>query len=273
MGASAHKGEPVHVEVADGSIVGLARGSGTPVVLVHGTSPAIWGDLPALLATDHRVVTYDRRSFGASRGAAPRDLATHAADAATLVRTFGVPATLVGWSIGGVVAMEVAATEPELVNGMVLLEPPLHAKRHPRPAMLAAIVGAMMLGWIGRPEAGARRFLRWALGRRDGSTDFDGMPEEWHVRLAAGDGRAVVRELAAGTGEHLDGQRLSRIRSPVRVLHGDESQPVFAHAARRAVRAIQGASLIEVPRAGHLIQLDAPGLVAESVAAVCGRGA
>ncbi|MDP9293805.1 MAG: alpha/beta hydrolase [Actinomycetota bacterium] len=246
---------------------GSASGSGPLVLLIHGTAPAIWGDLPALLSESHRVITYDRRSFGSSPGAAPRELTTHAADAVTLLRRCGGPATLVGWSIGAVIAIEVAAEHPELVDGMVLLEPPLHAKRHPRAAMVSAIAGATLLGKLGRPEAGARRFLRWALGRRDGSTDLDTMPAEWHARLAAGDGAAVVRELAAGTGEHLDAQRLSRINAPTRVLRGDNSQTVFADAARRAADAIPGAALIDVAGSGHAIQLDAPRLVVDSIAA------
>ena len=150
----------------------------------------------------------------------------------------------------------------------MLLEPPLHAKRRPRPAMVSAIAGATLLGRLGRPEAGARRFLRWALGRREGTTDLDAMPAEWHARLAASDGSAVVRELAAGTGEHLHTQSLARIDTPVRVLRGDDSQPAFADAARRTADAITGATLIDVAGSGHVIQLEAPRLVADSVTAV-----
>ncbi len=259
------RGDALRIAVAGGALEGLARGSGTPVVLIHGTAPAVWGELPALLSRRHRVITYDRRSFGNSHGDAPRDLTTHAVDVASLVRECGAPATLVGWSIGGVIAIEVAAQHPDLVAGMVLLEPPLHAKRHPRPAMVAAILGATVLGGLGRPETGARTFLRWALGRRDGTSDLETMPADWHQRLAAGDGRAVVRELKAGTGEHLDAQRLRRIQTPVRILRGDLSQPAFADAGQRAADAIPGATLIDVPNSGHAIHLDAPELVAETV--------
>ena len=254
------------VPVDGGTLTVTATGAGPPVLLIHGTAPAIWGELPALLATAHRVLTYDRRSFGAARDLRAGDLGAHATDAAAVIRACGPPATVVGWSIGGVVALELAASHPDLVAGLVLLEPPLHAKRHPRLRMVLAIVGATVLGKVGRPEAGAKRFLRWALSRRDGTSDLKRMPSEWVGRLAAGDGAAIVRELAAGTGEHLDAGALRRIDAPVHVLRGDRSQAVFADAARRVARGIDNAVLVDVAGSGHAVQLDAPHRVAEYVA-------
>ena len=228
----------------------------------------MWGGLPGLLAGERRVISYDRRSFGANRHLPASDLSAHAADAAAVIRAVVAPATVVGWSMGGVIALELAACHPELLSGLVLLEPPLHAKRHPRPRMLSALIGAMLLGKLGRPDAGARRFLRWALGRTEGAEDFDGMPAAWHRQLAAGDGAAVVRELAAGTGEHLDDQLLGRIVAPTHVIHGDRSEPVFAAAAIRVAKAIPAATLSRATRSGHALQLDAPALITTCVGAL-----
>lgn len=260
--------QDLQIEVPGGTLAATAQGDGQPVVLIHGTAPAIWGDVPGLLAGSHQVIAYDRRSFGAARDLAARDLTAHAVDAAAVLRACAPPATVVAWSIGAVIALEVAAMHPELVEAMVLLEPPLHAKRHPRPRMLSAIAGATLLGKVGREAAGGRRFLRWALGHRDGGSDLERMPQEWHDRLASGDARAVVRELAAGTGEHLDADRLHRIDMPVRVLRGDRSQLVFADAAQRAVDCVTGAVLVDVTASGHAIQLDAPGAVVDAVVAL-----
>ena len=260
--------ESAKVSVAGGHLTATVSGGGEPVVLIHGTAPPLWCDLPDSLARDHRVIAYDRRSFGSARDMQARSLTEHATDAAAVIGQCGVGAVIVGWSIGAVIALEVAATAPELVAGLVLLEPALHLKRHPRPRMISAIVGATVLGRIGRPEAGARRFLRWALGRRDGGDDLDRMPREWHARLAAGDGAAVVGELAAGTGEHLDAALLRRIEVPVQVLRGDRSQPVFAAAAARAAGAVREATLLDVAGSGHAVQVDAPQRVADGVSAL-----
>ena len=57
-------------------------GSGPGVLLVHGTAANLWGDLPEMLTSDHRVVTYDRRSFGRSTNAPLANLRRHTQDAA-----------------------------------------------------------------------------------------------------------------------------------------------------------------------------------------------
>jgi pimeloyl-ACP methyl ester carboxylesterase len=114
----------------------------------------------------------------------------------------------------------------------------------------------------------ARRFLRWALGRRDGGDDLDRMPREWHARIAGADGAAIVGELAAGTGEHLDAALLRRIDVPTQVLRGDRSQPAFAAAAGRVAGTVRGAVLVDVIRSGHAVQLDAAQRVADGVTAL-----
>jgi pimeloyl-ACP methyl ester carboxylesterase len=259
--------EQIAVDVPGGALEVNVQGDGALVLLIHGTAPAAWGELPARLSAGRRVAAYDRRSFGAARSLAADGLSLHASDAGAVIAALGGPAVVVGWSMGGVIALELAARHPELVAGMVLIEPPLQLKRHPRPGMLAAIAAATILGKLGRGEAGAQRFLRWALGRRDGSSDLAAMPPAWHARLAAGDGAAVVRELAAGTGEHLDRALLAGITAPVRILRGDRSRPAFATSSDRAAHAARG-TLIDVPGAGHAIQLDAPDAVTAAIEAL-----
>jgi len=81
------------------------HGSGTPVILIHGypLSGRAWDkQLPVLLAAGHRVITYDRRGFGASsQPATGYDWDTFAADLATLIDTLSLDhVTLVGHSMG-----------------------------------------------------------------------------------------------------------------------------------------------------------------------------
>ena len=82
------------------------RGSGKPVILIHGwpLSGGAWERQSAmLLAAGFRVITYDRRGFG--RSSAPEagyDYDTLAGDTAKIIDTLGIrDATLVGFSMGG----------------------------------------------------------------------------------------------------------------------------------------------------------------------------
>src|SRR5512133_2197052 len=82
------------------------HGTGTPVVLIHGhpLSGRAWDrQVPALLAANQRVITYDRRGFGnSSQPATGYDYDTFAADLHTLVTQLQLRnVTLAGFSMGG----------------------------------------------------------------------------------------------------------------------------------------------------------------------------
>ena len=250
------------------------RGAGPPLLLIHGTAARLWGAVPDELAGSARSIDYDRRSFGASVHPPVTDLTRHREDAAALLDALGaVPAVIVGWSIGGVVALDLALAHPDRVRALVLIEPPLHAKRHPSLPMVRAILTAQALGRIGRPASGATAFLRWASGRRDGTDDLDRVSPAWRAAMLA-NAAAIVGELRAGTGEHLKRDRLAGLRVPVTILAGSESDPVFAACARRLADTVPGATVTTIPGSGHVMQQDRPdAIVAAARAAHTGETA
>jgi pimeloyl-ACP methyl ester carboxylesterase len=240
------------------------QGAGTPVVLIHGTAASTWGDLPDRLA-GYRVVAYDRRGFGASGGEPGISLSDHATDAAELLTALdAAPAIVVGWSIGGVIALELTAARPELVSGLVIVEAPLHAKRHPRPRMVAAIVAAQLLGRAGRPQPGARRFLDWACRNVAAGRGLDCVPEGARAAMLD-NGAAIVAELGGGTGEHLGAAALAAIEAPIVWLVGGDSDPAFGAAARRAAAALPSAEFRTVPGSAHAMQFDRPDAIVDAI--------
>jgi pimeloyl-[acyl-carrier protein] methyl ester esterase len=105
---------PLHVEAA---------GDGPPVVLLHGWAlhSGIWGGLPASLARRHRVHAVDLPGHGLSPPVAPF---TAAAIVTLLERTFAGerdPLTVVGWSLGGQLALAWARARPERIASLVLV--------------------------------------------------------------------------------------------------------------------------------------------------------
>src|SRR5205814_7087933 len=82
------------------------HGSGSPVVLIHGypLSGASWEkQVPVLLSSGHRVITYDRRGFGkSSQPTTGYDYDTFAEDLRTLIAHLELrDFALVGFSMGG----------------------------------------------------------------------------------------------------------------------------------------------------------------------------
>lgn len=241
------------------------EGSGPPILLIHGTAAAIWGPLPRHLAERWTVISYDRRGFGAAPGPTGTGLPEHVDDAAAILeRHGGGPAVVVGWSIGGVIALELALRRPELVRGLVLLEPPLHAKRHPRPRMIAAIAGAQILRRTRGETRGARRFLNWALRATSGPSGLARLPQADRDAALANAG-AIVRELDHGTGEHLELTQLARVSLPIELLAGELSDGAFAAAAERIATHLPGAHLTRIAGSAHIPQLDAPDAVVAAV--------
>jgi non-heme chloroperoxidase len=117
------------------------RGSGAPVVLVHGY--ALNGDSrekqeAALLAAGHRVITYDRRGFGASsRSSTGYDFDTLAGDLHVLLSRLDLRGVvLAGFAMGtGEVARYLAIHGPGWVTAAVLVAPllPFLLKTHDNP--------------------------------------------------------------------------------------------------------------------------------------------
>src|SRR5215213_5360474 len=94
------------------------RGQGDPVLLVHGlgSSTEDWEAQVDALAHEFTVITYDVRGHGrTAKPATSYSVAQFAADAAALVCALGLgPVHVVGLSMGGMIAFQLAADHPDL---------------------------------------------------------------------------------------------------------------------------------------------------------------
>jgi pimeloyl-ACP methyl ester carboxylesterase len=222
------------------------------VLLVHGTAPDFFDQLDQALRVDHRVVRVSRRGFPGSERDPVRTLPPHTDDLAQIIKGGGAPTTVVGWSVGGIIALELALRHPELVNALVLIEPPWLAKSHPSLGLLGGVVGGKVRGAFGNPEAGGERFLRWALGVRTGGSELDSLSPERRA-LVRQAGKAILAELDGGTGEHLTRVLTGPLPIPVRLLCGDRSPREFETAAHRLAAILQVKPEL-VAGASHLLQ-------------------
>ena len=101
-------------------------GDGPPVLLICGTGqPAdLWfAQVTDLAAAGHTVITFDNRGCGRSEAPpAPYSVAGMAADTAALIEHLGLgPCDVIGYSLGGYIAQELAVTRADLVRRLVLL--------------------------------------------------------------------------------------------------------------------------------------------------------
>jgi pimeloyl-[acyl-carrier protein] methyl ester esterase len=96
------------------------RGSGPDWALIHGWGlhGGVWTETAEALAGDRRVMTLDLPGHGASRGPVPTTLGGAAAEVAGALPE---RATLVGWSLGGLVALRLALDFPDRVAALKLV--------------------------------------------------------------------------------------------------------------------------------------------------------
>lgn len=104
----------LHVEVT---------GEGPPLVLLHGFAMhgGLFAPIVPALARAHRVHVVDLPGHGHAPAAFPFTLATLVDAVADYVNSLRAPATVLGWSLGGLVAQRLAHARPALVDALVLV--------------------------------------------------------------------------------------------------------------------------------------------------------
>lgn len=255
----------------DGSVLTYElQGDGDPVLLIHGAlgQIEIWAEAAEALASTHLVLAYDRRGHGRSPNATP-NRRRHAEDAAALIReVVGVPATVVGHSSGGSIALETALLHPSSVRSLILIEPPWHWLRPPSAEFLGLLAKARYACLRGRNREAAEMFLRWVFQRRSGGTAWDAAPQDLKDLLLANAKAFDIEARPHRYDQMLDdvsAKAVAECAVPVTFLLGDDSHPIFHRAHRSLATALPRARTIRVPKASHLLPWEAPEAVVEAV--------
>jgi 3-oxoadipate enol-lactonase len=113
------------VRIGDISVYYETTGGGPPLVFIHGlgSSTKDWERQVPFFAQQYHVVTFDCRGHGQSDK--PRghySIGMFAEDTAGLIKTLGIaPVHVVGLSMGGMIALQLAVDEPALLRTMIIV--------------------------------------------------------------------------------------------------------------------------------------------------------
>lgn len=227
------------------------------MLLIHGTGATadFWDPAAERLAERCHVVTYDRRGTGRAGHRPTGHHDVHAEDAAAIIRRLGVGGvTVVGWSMGGIVALCLAHRHPELVRRLVLQEPPLYARHDFGLDVLRGIVPVIALSTLGMKARAAERFNRWTYGA--GGTSYDEWPASWKAATRA-NARTICAEIDIGTGEHvLAPAQVRAIEHPVLGLLGERSLPYYRRAMDRLGALLPQLRVETLPGGNHAMHVD-----------------
>ena len=237
-------------------------GEGPPVVLVHEgiADSRMWEPQWRSFPPVHRTVRYDMRGFGDS----PISPGTfsHARDLFGLLERLALgPAALVGVSLGGRVALEVAIARPELVSALVLVGAglPGHDWTEETQAGWAEEEAALERGDL---DAAVEVNLRmWVDGPGRGAEEVD--PS---VRERVGEMQRRAFELQLPVGDDAEEEllvpdlatRVNEISVPTLIVVGDEDRPDMHAIADRLAASIPHARRTTIPATAHVPSLERP---------------
>ena len=276
---------PVHwVDFGGPSGASVADDAHTPVVLVHGLggSHLNWVLFGPLLRRHGRVYAVDLAGFGLTPGGERESTVTANV---TLLTSFlrdvvREPAILVGNSMGGMVALLLTATHPDLVHRLVLLDPSIPTRRRDTDRQVAATflvygiprVGEAFVRRIGQRSDRQRVMdttnLCFADPTRADPEVLDAAVEllayrRQHVPDAQpgylGAARSILRVLQRG---RRYAALLRTLDVPVLLVHGEGDRLVPVAAARAAAAENPGWTTRILPDLGHAPMLEKPELVA-----------
>lgn len=232
------------------------EGEGLPVVLLHGFpfSSRMWNRQVAALAPSHRMITPDFRGFGDS-GGAPSSAEQLADDLQALVEHLELPRfVLGGFSMGGYVAFRYLAKHADRVHAVMLLDTRAEADA---------------------PEAKQRRYTAIDRIKSEGP---DGFLNDFATLVLSPKTLERRPEIATQVRQLMEADRvasltgglqaiaerpdsaplLSKISQPTLIVVGEDDKATPVDSARKMLEAIPGSTLVIIPGAGHVSNLEQP---------------
>jgi 3-oxoadipate enol-lactonase len=243
---------------SEGSTPLVSKGSGSPVLFLHGypLHRAMWAAQLGGLSDRHRIALLDLPGYGTAANQAVPDTLSGFANAvrSTVERELGGTATIVGHSFGGYVALQLYREHPEVFDRLILVSTRAGADS---------------------PEA---RDKRYATARRLGDSNEHLNVDEtakslvaeatWTARgpvvevvraiVASASNPTVIRTLVAIADRVDQTPILPNIRVPTLVIWGAGDGLIPPAQTQVLAKAIPGAKGVEIPNAGHLSPLEEP---------------
>jgi pimeloyl-ACP methyl ester carboxylesterase len=258
-------------------------GDGEPVLLIHG---AFVADAMRPLAEQldgYRVIRYHRRGYGESGGGVGPDVATHAADARALLEHLdATPAHIIGHSYGGSTALALAASAPDAVRSLVLLEAATPGQIPSAEVIGGALGQVVAPAMEGKLDEAVDRFLHMVLGR-DWRKQTEEILSAAAVEQALADGDdAIVGDLGSLAAFAITGEDAARITCPALIVLGGSTDEtvrtglremgietpdvdVFGEMTAVQLTWLPQADVVTLAGINHSLQMQDPSKVADAI--------
>jgi Predicted hydrolases or acyltransferases (alpha/beta hydrolase superfamily) len=233
--------------------VAVDEGAGQPVILLHGiaSSSATFDLVVPLLRDNHRVISLDLLGFGKSPSPATASytLEEHVASVDRTIRSLKLTGriTLVGHSLGSLIAARYAAQNPALFSHLILVSPPVY------------LPGNTVLDPLERFQMEAYRMLQNYMRTNRVFTEAAAraasllVPMKGGLEVTQKNWRAVSMSLENCIETQTAVTDLAQVRIPVDAIWGTRD-PFMAPAGLRIIERMRGVASTKVDGADHVIR-------------------
>jgi pimeloyl-ACP methyl ester carboxylesterase len=230
----------------------MRRGSGKPLVLVHGypLDHTIWNEVSPLLENDFDLILPDLRGFGQSEVVESQyKISDMAADIVGLLDQLGIQQTAItGHSMGGYVALAFARAYPDRMLGLGLVASQAPADSLERQQGRYAAAAEIMKTGVApvaegmspklTPDERVQAFVRALIAEQQSA----GLAGALKAMAERGDSTSI----------------LSSFQFPVALVHGEADELIPIQRAQEIKAAISHATLMELSGVGHMPMLEKP---------------
>ena len=246
--------------VNGGTLAYEVSGGGHPVAFLHGHTldRRLWDPIAAYLSLSYTVICVDLRGHG--RSAVPETgyaMADYAADLLGLVDLLGYRrVSLVGHSLGGIIAIELALTHPDRFTTMTLVGTGLGGFQHPEESRAMTERKKSLV----RTEGVSEKFVRTAIYGTlyEATPDYAGKQAKLREMISGWSGAQWKDAATYPPPAKPQRDRLSEIKAPTLVAVGEHDRADFHAIANELAKGIAVVRKAIVPEAGHLAPLENP---------------
>jgi pimeloyl-ACP methyl ester carboxylesterase len=258
---------PLHFEI---------KGKGFPILCLHG-HPGSSQSMTVFtnhLSQRYRTIAPDLRGYGKSKVNSNFFMSEHLEDLENLLSRLQIDHCLVlGWSLGGIMAMELALRHPDKVKGLILIATAARPwSDHPRITWqdnlytgVAGLLNAVFPAWEWNIETFAKRSLFRHLIQQHHSTAYRYIAQDAvsaYLKTSSHATNALNTAIRAGYDRLSD---IAQIQCPSLVLAGECDRHIIAASSHHTAQALPNSQWYCYPNTAHLFPWEIPDLVLEDI--------
>ena len=252
------------------------RGQGFPVLCLHGHpgSSQTMSVFTNHLQQQYQTIAPDLRGYGDSRASGNFSMEDHLIDLETLLDRLAIDkCLLLGWSLGGILALELALKFPQRFSGMILIATSAYPRSsHPSVkwqdlcyTAVAGIINYLRPGWQWNIDTFGRRSLFRYLLYQQTPTAYQYLAKEGtpaYLRTSKAAEKALTKAISKGYNRLEDIQKLDL---PALVLAGAEDRHITAIASQETAQKLKHCQWKCYPQVAHLFPWEIPAQVLKDV--------